>query len=272
MEALQDFLQSHAQGDLLPWSVQVEAANRFGLAYGAIEEAALKINLLPAHYQRNRQTISTAQQLRVFRSQVAVIGCGGLGGYVIEGLARVGIGQITVIDPDVFEEHNLNRQLFSSIDVLGKPKVEAAVERIKEINPAVTVIPVMKVFSKENGAERLKGVNVVVDALDSIPTRLELADICKKSNIPLVHGSIAGWYGQVATQFPGEDILGKIYPRSAGKKGIETELGNLSFTAGFVASIEAAEVCKILLEEGTSLRKRMLSINLLDMEIVEIQL
>jgi hypothetical protein len=76
----------------------------------------------------------------------------------------------------------------------------------------------------------------------------------------------------VATQFPGEDILGKIYPGSAGKKGIETELGNLSFTTGFVASIEAAEVCKILLDIGRPLRKRMLSINLLDMEIVEIQL
>lgn len=272
MEALKDFLRSHAQDDLLPWSVQVEAANRFSLTYGAIEETALEINLLPARCQRNRQTISTAQQLRLFRSKVAVLGCGGLGGYIIEKLARLGIGQITVIDPDDFEEHNLNRQLFSSIAALGKSKVEVAVEKIKEINPAVTVIPVMKVFSKENGAELLKGVNVAADALDSIPVRLELADICKESNIPLVHGSIAGWYGQVATQFPGEDILGKIYPRSAGKKGIETELGNLSFTAGFVASIEAAEVCKILLDEGTSLRHRMLSINLLDMEMVEIQL
>ncbi len=272
MEALQDFLQSHAQGDLLPWEAQVEAANRFGLTYGAIEETALKINLLSVRYQRNRQTISTAQQLRLFRSKVAVIGCGGLGGYAIEELARLGIGHITVVDPDIFEEHNLNRQLLSTLAVLGKPKVEVAVERIKEINPAVTVMPVMKVISKENGAVLLKGVNVAVDALDSIPTRLELADICKELNIPLVHGSIAGWYGQVATQFPGEDILGKIYPRSAGKKGIETELGNLSFTAGFVASIEAAEVCKILLDEGTSLRHRMLSINLLDLEIVEVQL
>jgi molybdopterin/thiamine biosynthesis adenylyltransferase len=252
--------------------MQEEASNRFGLTYGAIEEAALEINFLPTRYQRNRQTISTAQQLRLFRSKVAVIGCGGLGGYIIEELARLGIGHITVVDPDVFEEHDLNRQLFSTLAVFEKPKVEAAVERIKEINPAVTVTPVMKSFSKENGSELLKGVNVATDALDSIPTRLELAEMCKKLNIPLVHGSIAGWYGQVTTQFPGEDTLGKIYPKSSGKKGIETELGNLSFTAGFVASIEAVEVCKILLDEGRTLRKRMLSINLLDMEIVEIQL
>lgn len=272
MEALHNFLRSHAQDDRLPWAVQEEAANRFGLTYGAIEETALEINLLPLRYQRNRQTITTAQQLHLFRSSVAVVGCGGLGGSVIEALARLGIGQITVVDPDVFEEHNLNRQLLSTLAMLGKPKVEAAVERIKEINPAVTVTPIMKTFTKENGAELLKGVNVVVDALDSIPIRLDLGDICKQWKIPLVHGSIAGWYGQVATQFPGEDILGKIYPRGAGKKGIETELGILSFTAGFVASIEAAEVCKILLDEGTSLKQRMLSINLLDMEIVEVQL
>jgi molybdopterin/thiamine biosynthesis adenylyltransferase len=272
VEALHNFLRSHARGDRLPWAVQEEAANRFGLTYGAIEETALEINLLPIRYQRNQQTISTAQQLRLFRSSAAVMGCGGLGGYVIEELARIGIGQITVVDPDVFEEHNLNRQLLSTLAVLGKPKVEVTVERIREINPAVTVTPVKKAFSKENGAELLKGVNVVVDALDSIPTRLDLADICKQWNIPLVHGSVAGWYGQVAAQFPGEDILGKIYLRSSGNKGIEIELGILSFTAGFVASIEAAEVCKILLDEGTSLRKRMLSINLLDMEIVEIQL
>jgi molybdopterin/thiamine biosynthesis adenylyltransferase len=272
VEPLHDFLRSNTQDDLLPWSVQVEAANRFGLTYGAIEEAALKINILPTRYRRNRQSISTAQQLSLFRGKVAVIGCGGLGGYITEELARLGIGQITIVDPDVFEEHNLNRQLLSTIAELGKSKVEVTAERITEINPAVTVIPVMKVFSKENGVELLKGVNIGADALDSIPTRLQLADICGELNIPLVHGSIAGWYGQVAIQFPGEDILGKIYPRGAGKKGIESELGNLSFTAGFVASIEAAEVCKILLDEGTSLRHRMLSINLLDMEIVEVQL
>jgi len=271
VDALHNFLRSHARDDRLPWAVQEEAANRFGLTYGAIEETALKINLLPLRYQRIRQTITTAQQLHLFRSNVAVMGCGGLGGYVIEALARLGIGRIMVVDPDVFEEHNLNRQLLSTLAVLGKPKVEAAVERVKQVNPAVTVAPVMQAFSKENGAERLKGIHVVVDALDSIPTRLELAEMCKELTIPLVHGSIAGWYGQVATQFPGEDTLGKIYAQSAGKKGIETELGILSFTAGFVASIEAAEVCKILLDEGTSLRQRMLSINLLDMEIVEVQ-
>jgi molybdopterin/thiamine biosynthesis adenylyltransferase len=269
---LEHFLRSHARDGLVPWPAQSEAAEKFGLSYGAVEEAALEMNLLPARYQRNRQSITTRRQLRLFRAKVAVIGCGGLGGYVVEELARLGAGQLTVIDPDVFEEHNLNRQVLATFTVLGKAKVETAAERVKEINPAVTVIPVKRAFTKENGPELLKGMDVVVDALDSISVRLELAEVCKSLNIPLVHGSIGGWYGQVTTQFPGEDALEKLYPKHAAKKGIETELGNLSFTAGFVAAIEAAEVCKILVGEGTPLRRRMLTINLLDMEIVEIQL
>lgn len=272
MEALQDFLRSHAQGDLLPWAVQKDAVKRFGLTYSAVEEAALEIYLLPARYQRNRKTIKTGQQLRLFRSKVAVIGCGGLGGYIVEALARLGIGLVMVIDPDIFEEHNLNRQVFSSIRVLGNPKVETTAARVWEINPAVTVIPVMKAFTKENGLELLKGIDVVVDALDTIPARLELADVCTELNIPLVHGSIAGWYGQVVVQFPGENILEKIYAGCADKSGIEVELGNLSFTAGVVASIEAAEVLKILLAKRTFIRRWFLSIDLLDMEITKIQL
>ena len=82
-----------------------------------------------------------ADQLRLFRSRVAVIGCGGLGGYLIEQLARLGVGTLVLVDPDVFEEHNLNRQLLSSPAHLGIPKVDVARERVAAINPAVTVEP-----------------------------------------------------------------------------------------------------------------------------------
>lgn len=271
MDRLHDYLLLHAREGFLPWSFQIDAAERFDLTLGEIEEAALKINLLPLRYKRNQRTINTEQQLRLFRSRVVVVGCGGLGGYVVEELARLGLGKIVVIDPDVFEEHNLNRQLFCSVGVLGRPKVEVAAERVAEINPAVTVVPLMKAFSRERGGELLGGADVAVDALDSIPTRLELAAICGELRIPLVHGSIAGWYGQIITQFPDEDSLQKVYDESR-EKGIETELGNPSFTPAVVASLEAAEVCKILLGEGSPLRNRMLAIDLLDMEIVEVKL
>lgn len=206
----------------------------------------------------------------LFRSRVAVIGCGGLGGYVIEELARLGVGHLVAIDPDIFEEHNLNRQILSTPATLGKAKVEAALERVAEINPAVRVTAVKDAFCLANGFELLAGCQVVVDALDSISYRLELAEAATLAGIPMVHGAIGGWYGHVATQYPGETTVQNIYRHWVAGKGIEAQLGNPSFTPAVVASLEVAEVCKVLLGKGETLRNRKLSFDLLEMEVHEI--
>jgi molybdopterin/thiamine biosynthesis adenylyltransferase len=243
---------------------------RFGVTMAQVDEVALERGILPARYQRNRKTVSVHDQLILHRSSVAVIGCGGLGGYVVEELARLGVGKITVIDPDVFEEHNLNRQLYSSPENLGTAKVAAAAARIGEINPAITLIPIQSAFSKVNGEMLLAGCHVVVDALDSIDTRLDLANVCTALNIPLVHGAIAGWFGHVATQFPGDDTLRTIYPAGKTNKGIEQTLGNPSFTPAVIASLEVAEVCKILLGNGVPLKGCQLMLDLFAMEMHKI--
>ena len=266
MGDLREHLLSRAQSDLLPWAEQQAAAEAYGVTVGQVEETALEAGLLPARYQRNRTTFSTTDQLKLFRSTVAVIGCGGLGGYVVEELARLGVGRLKAVDPDIFEEHNLNRQLMSTMATLGRPKVEAASARVAEINPAVGVLSFRDRFSKENGSSLLNGAHVAVDALDNITTRLELADVCADLDIPLVHGSIAGWYGQVVSQFPGESTLRTIYGRCADGVGIEKHLGNPSYTPAVVASLQVAEVCKILLGRGSPIAGAMLVINLLDME------
>ena len=270
MGPLQEFLHSRAVDDLLPWTAQLAAMALYNLSCAEVEEQSLVLGLLPARYQRNRQTISTEQQLTLFRSRVAVIGCGGLGGYVLEQLARMGVGTLIAIDPDVFEEHNLNRQLLATPATLGQAKVAVAAARIAEINPAVTLVPHRTAYAPANGDELLRGADVVVDALDSIPVRLALGDSCAELGIPLVHGAIGGWYGQVATQFPGEDTLRRIYRHWVEGKGVEQQLGNPSFTPALVASIEVAEVGKILLGQGDLLRQRQLLINLLDMSFTEI--
>jgi molybdopterin/thiamine biosynthesis adenylyltransferase len=267
MERLRSFLKDRAAGDLLPLAVQRKAAEEFGLSLHQVEEIALESGLLPIRYERNRKTITTEQQLHLFRSKVAVIGCGGLGGYVIAELARLGIGTIKAVDPDVFEEHNLNRQLFCDTTVLGLGKAEVAAAAVGKINPAVSVIPLREAFSETNARDHLADAQVVVDALDSIPVRIALAEACDALGIPLVHGSIGGWYGQVTSQFPGEKSVQKIYGHTHRAEGIEKILGNPSFTPGVVASLQVAEVCKILLGEGTLLSGRVLFINLLDMEM-----
>lgn len=266
MGTLKSFFEEHAAGDLFPWHRQLEAARRFGLTIAETEEAIMAHGLLPARYQRNRTTIPQAGQRELFHSQVAVVGCGGLGGYVIEELARVGVGRVVAIDPDVFEEHNLNRQLLSTPASLGTAKVEAAARRVGEINPAVTLVPLRTAFSRETGAELLAGCRVAVDCLDAIASRLELAEACSTAGIPLVHGAIAGWYGQLTTQYPGEATLQSVYRSPSGGRGVESSLGNPSFTPAVVASLEVAEVCKLLLGQGTTLQGRQLIIDLKSME------
>ena len=194
------------------------------------------------------------------------------GGYILEQVARLGVGQIVAIDPDIFEENNLNRQLLSSPRQLGRPKVELAAERIAEINPAVTLEPLKTEFSMANGAELLSGADCVADATDNVQVRLDQEEVCAGLGIPLVHGAIAGWYGNVATVYPGEKSIGKIYRHWNGGEGVEQQLGNPSFTPAVAASLEVAEVCKVLLGQGTLLRNRQLSFNLLDMEVEEVPL
>lgn len=272
MKLLHDFLRAHAVDGFITFSNQEAAAMKFGLSFAEVEEVILSIDLVPERYKKNQHTISRQQQMRLFKSCVVVVGCGGLGGYIIEELARIGIGKIICIDPDVFEEHNLNRQLHATLTTLGGAKVAAVAQRVGEITPAVTIIPLQKAFCQENGKDLLNQAHVVIDALDSIPIRLVLADVCELMNIPLIHGSIAGWYGQVTTQFPGDRTLQKIYSGCTLEKGVEEELGNPSFSPALVASIEVAESIKVLLGEGTTLRGRLLSINLFDMEIVDIRI
>ncbi|MDH3391544.1 MAG: HesA/MoeB/ThiF family protein [Desulfobulbaceae bacterium] len=270
MQEIAEFLQKNAEGGLLPFSVQQEAGQRFSLHIAEVEEISLRHDLLPARYQRNRTMISLQQQLSLLRSKVAVFGCGGLGGYIIEELARLGVGRIAVVDPDVFEEHNLNRQLLCTLELLGIKKVVAAEQRVAAVNPAVRLQAFDVAFGQSNSAEILNGVTVAADALDSIPVRLELVEACNNQNIPLVHGAIAGWFGHVAVQYPGENILQHLY---AGKKtghGVEKRLGNPSFTPAAIASLEVAEIVKILLKTEPLLPRRYLAMDLYHMEFTEV--
>lgn len=272
IEALQDLLTRQAVDGLISWEQQQNAARQFGLGVADVEREILALGLLPARYQRNRQMISTAQQRQLFDSRVVVVGAGGIGGYVLEQLARLGVGQIVTIDDDVFEESNLNRQLLSSPAKLGRVKVDVAVERLVEINPAVNVYPFRTRFERRNAAELLADAACVVDAVDNVATRLDLADSCGELGIPLVHGAIAGWYGHVTTVLPGDKSLQTLYRHWKGGNGVEAVLGNPSFTPALAASLQVGEVCKVLLGQGKLLSGRELAFDVLDMELVEVSL
>lgn len=216
-------------------------------------------------YQKNRNCISEEDQLKLFEAKVCVLGCGGLGGHNIELLSRIGVGSITVVDGDIFDRTNLNRQLLANSSTLGRKKAEVAKERVNQINPDVNVNVIPLFFDRDNGRSMLEGQTLVIDALDSIESRRLASDICEELNIPYIYGAIAGWYGQVATILPGDRTLEKLYKYS-GAIGKEKELGNPSFAPSLVASLQVSEAIKLITQKGELLRNRFLFINSLNHE------
>ncbi|MBB6215802.1 molybdopterin/thiamine biosynthesis adenylyltransferase [Anaerosolibacter carboniphilus] len=222
-------------------------------------------------YERNMATLSLAENENLQTFKVCVVGCGGLGGYLIEMLGRLGIGSITAVDGDHFDETNLNRQLLSDVASLGVPKAAKAQERMKLVNPFINVNPILQRLTPENGREILQGHHLVMDALDNIPSRMTVQAVAEELNIPMIHGAIAGWYGQITTILPGDRTLSHIYPVDS-VKGIEQTLGNPSFTPALVASIQVSEGLKVLIGRGELLRRKILYLNLLDNEYEVINL
>ena len=222
-------------------------------------------------YLRNHDAISEAEQAILAQKRVLVVGCGGLGGYVIECLARIGVGYLRVVDGDVFDETNLNRQLLSSNMNLGRPKTLAAQQRVMAVNPLVEVEAFQSLLTAENAVQLLEGCDVAVDALDNVPTRLLLQQAAKTAGIPLVHGAVAGWIGQLCVVQPGQELLNSLYPNSTDTQGEEQETGTLSFTAALTASWQAAETVKLLLGKP-GLDREILELDLLNSSFVKIKL
>lgn len=214
-------------------------------------------------YIKNMNMLSKEENERLKDFKVCVIGCGGLGGYIIEMLGRLGIGHITAVDGDKFDDTNLNRQLLSHTDNINCFKALEAKERMKIVNPLITVNSIQERLTEENGEDILKGHDVIIDAVDNVKTKLLIQNLCNKLNIPMVHGAIGGWYGQVTTILPGDNTLNLLYD-DENVKGIESELGNPSFTPATIASIEVSEALKLLLNKGELLRKKLLYIDLLE--------
>lgn len=212
-------------------------------------------------YIRNMNMLSKEDNEKLKTFKVCVVGCGGLGGYVIEMLGRIGITYITVVDGDTFDESNLNRQLLSDELSIGVNKAQKAKDRMKIVNSEVYVNVVNQPLIEKNGTDILKNHSIVIDALDNVETRFIIQKLCKELNIPLIHGAISGWFGQVCTILPGDDTLNLIYKNN---KNIENKLGNPSFTPATVASIQVSETIKLLLNKGESLSKKLLLIDLLN--------
>jgi molybdopterin/thiamine biosynthesis adenylyltransferase len=208
------------------------------------ESLACGLHIFPKRYQLNAGTFGNVGQKHLLRSKVMVAGLGGLGGHVVEQLVRCGLGILLGVDADVFDETNLNRQLYSDLETIGFRKTEATQRRVVAINDAVEFHSFLcKVEDLEDKA--YDGVDLIFDCLDAIPSRLNLQEVGERLDIPIIHGAIGGWYGQVAIVWPGSKLLSNVY--GTRQEGIEKTLGNPPFTPAFIASFMVSEGIKVLL-------------------------
>lgn len=235
----------------------VRIAAHHECALNAVYAAAMEKNIWPVRYIRNRSTIPIDGQKKLAQSRVAVIGAGGLGGYVIALLARTGIGHITVVDGGCFDESNLNRQLLAETAAIGKNKASVAAERIGRINPAVAVAFHALYLDGGNAKGLLGGCDLVVDALDNMDTRRVLKKTCRTLNIPLVHGAISGFEGRIMGIFPNDPDMDALFENGEGPSA-EALMGTPAVAPAVIASLQVMEALKILLQRGRLFRKTML--------------
>jgi len=248
-----------------------KVASQSGVTVYDVYTEALRIGICPYRYLRNRESISGEEQFTLCTSCVAVVGAGGIGGHVTLLLARLGIGHIVVIDHDAFDETNLNRQVLASGHALGKLKPEEAVSVVGTINPGVKVTPHCFRIDRSSAREVLNGSDVIVDALANIPDRFAIEDASRSLGIPLVHGALAGFEGQIMTIFPEDPGLKRLYGcggtgegRTGGERPPHPEaiLGVPAMTASLIGTLQAMEVLKIILKRGTIFRDVMFHVDL----------
>ena len=237
------FLKEHSVDGYLPLIAHFKAMQDFTCNFTEVEALALAHGIIPLRYKRNHSTILPAEQLTLFNSTVLILGCGGLGGFVSELLARIGVGNLILMDGDVFEEHNLNRQNFSTLQTLGQPKSDVVKNALEAINPALHVKSIFRFFDIKNDTSLLKQADIIVDALDNPTLKTALATYCDEIQKPFVHAAIAGYHAQFATS---QSI--KILYHQEGD-GAEKIHGTPSFTVAFAAAIQSAEVIKLLLHK-----------------------
>jgi len=212
-------------------------------------------------------------QLKLKEAGVCIVGLGGLGSTIATQLTAMGVGNLRLVDRDVVEESNLQRQHLYNFDVVGFPKVEAAVKKLERLNPYVRFEMLPLSLNERNVDEIINGMDVVVDGLDNMNTRYAMNRACVKWRIPYVFGSAIATFGNVSTIIPREtaclecfygQLDDSVLP-SCGTVGVHPSV------LGVLASIEVAETVKILLGKQPNLRNKLLYCDISSMRFEEIE-
>ncbi len=218
--------------------------------------------------------VGPAGQARLLDASVLVIGAGGLGSPVIAYLAGAGIGQLGIVDDDVVERSNLQRQILHTEADLGRPKVESACEFVTARNPDIAVETHETRLAPKNVRDLIAAYDIVVDGSDNFRTRFLVNDACTIAGIPYSHGAVFRFEGQVTTFAEGSPCYRCLF-REAPPDGTVPDCataGVLGVLPGTIGTIQATEAVKLLLGHGTPLNGRLLAYDAERMRVDEVQL
>jgi adenylyltransferase/sulfurtransferase len=205
-------------------------------------------------YKRQMLLFGDEGQERLKKAHIFIAGAGGLGSPVSLYLAVAGVGTITIVDMDVVDQSNLNRQILHSDRDIGRKKTVSAEEKLAAINPDITVHAIDVRIDESNATALVGKADGIVDAMDNYPIRYLLNDAAIRKNIPLFHGAIRGFYGQATTIIPGKTpCLKCIFPKAPPKEVFPV----VGVTPGVIGTVQATEVIKYILKSGDLLTNRI---------------
>ncbi len=219
--------------------------------------------------------VGESGQVKLCDAKVLLMGAGGLGSPAALYLAAAGIGTLGIVDMDVVDLSNLQRQVIHGQEMLGRPKTESAAQALKRLNPDVKVIPFQERLTSENVERIVSQFDVVVDGGDNFPTRYLLNDACVLLNKPNVHGSIFRFDGQVTTFVPGKGPCYRcLYPQPPPPELAPScaEAGVLGVLPGIIGLFQANEVLKLVLGKGEPLVGRLVTFEALGTRFAELKL
>ena len=255
-------IRKAAKGRTLSLRAAMEKASDSGLSLAEVEATALRLGIWPLRYSSHAMELSCDEQLRLLESTVLVAGCGGLGGCCASNLARLGTGRLVLVDPDRFDETNLNRQIFCTIDTAGAKKAEVTASAISRINPAV--ITETLTMPVENAGEFVNQADAVLDCLDNARSRLNLASMCHEAGVPMVHGAVDGAMGQIALESSDETVMKRLYPRPDTHTNSHAQF---AFSVSAVAALQCSEILKLLLGRPSVVSNTWAFFDIREMEI-----
>jgi len=227
--------------DLLMW------AESSGISPRNAQSEALQCKIIPLRYAKNFRALTLAEQRKLCESRVLICGCGGIGGVLINLLARAGVGMLRLVDGGVFTPSNLNRQWFCDSHVLSHSKAEVSGERVRTINPLIEVEVFSTRMDEDNAGSLIGGMDLVLDALDDRPGRFLLAEASKHARIPFIHAAATGWWGQISTFLPGSFFdMHDVYGQEIEKDPVVDMMGVLGPAPAAIGGLAAFEALRLL--------------------------